>query len=121
MNIANIAKVALGIVAGIHFLISLSEIFLWKYLLKELGFSVTEAEKAGPIVANAGLYNAFVAAGLLWSLLSAVPSAAVALFFLAFVIVAGIFGTATLKGPIPVVLQTIPAAITTWLVWSARA
>jgi putative membrane protein len=62
-----------GLISAIHFGIAYAEIFLWKLLyprLKQFAFTSSEAEKAGPIVANAGLYNAFLATGLLWSALA---------------------------------------------------
>jgi putative membrane protein len=119
-----IADSAVGLVAGIHVLISGAEIFLWKTLyprLEQFDFSSSEAEKAGPIVANAGLYNGFIAAGLLWSLLSSTNPQGVRFFFLTCVMVAGVFGAATLKTPKTLGLQTLPALVAMLLVWIAGA
>src|SRR5688500_4445640 len=90
------AKVLVGLVAVIHVLIGVFEIFLWTPLAlhKRLEPKVRfehEAKQAAPIVANAGLYNWFVAAGLVWSLLVAGDAVPLQLFFLACVAVAGIF------------------------------
>ena len=125
MHVSNaVADSAVGLVAGIHVLISGAEIFLWKSLyprLEQFNFSSSEAEKAGPIVANAGLYNGFIAAGLLWSLLSSTNSQDVRFFFLACVVIAGIFGAATLKTAKTLWLQTLPALVAILLVWAASS
>ena len=77
-----------------------------------------EADKVAPIVANAGLYNAFLAAGLMWSLFTGdMPSL---FFFLSCVAVAGVYGAVTLKKT-TLILQTLPALIGLLVVWSARA
>jgi putative membrane protein len=70
-------------------------------------------------VANAGLYNGFIAAGLVWSLLSSTHPQDVRFFFLTCVMVAGIFGAATLKTPKTLGLQTLPALVALLLVWTA--
>ena len=59
------------------------------------------------IVANAGLLNGFLAAGLVWGLLFIADSLAVKTFYLSCVIVAGIYGAATLKWT-TLVLQSLP-------------
>ena len=115
------ANVAVGLVSAIHFMIAFAEIFLWNRLyprLKQFSFTPGEAAKAGPIVANAGLYNAFLAAGLLWSQ-TRMNDQSVRLFFLTCVMVAGIYGAVTLKAPKTLGLQTLPALIAASLVWIA--
>src|SRR5262245_43429882 len=104
-----IANVLVAIVAGLHVLISLIEMLLWNKAVvhERLAFTGSEARKVAPIVANAGLYNAFIAAGLLFSLLSG-DNTSLKIFFLACVMIAGIFGAVTLKWT-TLVLQTIPA------------
>jgi putative membrane protein len=115
-----IARIAVGLVGVVHIAISFSEIFLWMRIYKLLthfGFSELEARKVGPIVGNAGLYNAFVAAGLLWSVAPTHCSPSLMLFFLSCVVIAGVFGAFTLHTPNPLLLQTVPALIAALLVW----
>lgn len=117
------ANTAVGIVAAIHFVISFTEIFLWKRVypgLRQFAFTAAEAGKVGPIVANAGLYNGFLAAGLFWSALPGSTAEPLRLFFLACVVVAGIFGAVTLKAPKTLALQTLPALICIALVWMVK-
>jgi putative membrane protein len=86
-------------VALVHVSISIIEMFFWNkpFFHERLGLKDEEARKVAPIVANAGLYNGFLAAGLLWGLLCHGDSAAIKVFFLTCAIVAGIFGAVTLS------------------------
>jgi putative membrane protein len=116
-----LAVAAISIVALLHGAIAIVEMFFWTRprvytRLEQFGFTQAEAEKVAPIVANAGLYNGFLAAGLAWSALTQNPQSA--LFFLSCVAVAGLYGAVTLKGT-TLVLQTIPAALAGLAVWSA--
>ena len=113
-----IAQVSVIIVALIHALISISEIFLWKNPLvhERIGFNQVDADKAAPIVANAGLYNGFIAAGLIWGLLTSTNTATIQLFFLSCVFVAGVFGAVTLKWT-TLILQTLPSLVALVAVW----
>jgi putative membrane protein len=118
-----IAKIAVGFVGLVHIAISVGEMFFWiriYKLLTHFDFSEAEAKKVGPIVANAGLYNAFIAAGLFWSLWPTTGSPTLMLFFLLCVVIAGVFGAITLHTPNPLLLQTVPALIATLVVWFAR-
>lgn len=76
-----------------------------------LGLRLTknDAVKIAPIIANAGLYNVFIAARLIWSVAAERNSLALNYFFLGCVAIAGIFGAATLNWK-PLVLQTVPGA-----------
>jgi len=111
------------VVVLIHFGIAAVEMFAWKFpqVHERLGYTSAEAEKVAPIVANAGLYNAFIAAGLVWGLLAGVGSGSyrIQAFFLCCVIIAGVFGAITLK-PTTLVLQTIPGALALAAVWAAH-
>jgi putative membrane protein len=80
------------------------------------------ARASAPLAANQGLYNGFLAAGLVWSLVTAEPAFAFALrvFFLACVVVAGVFGAFTAKRTI-LFVQAMPAAAALALVVFARA
>lgn len=116
-----VANVAVAIVAAIHIGIGLVEMFLWPKpkvytRLERFAFTQAEAIKVAPIVANAGLYNLFVAAGLAWSVYMGQPSAVG--FFLLCVAIAGLFGAVTLKST-TLILQTIPGALALLAVWAA--
>lgn len=113
-----IAQLLVILVALLHILISIFEIFLWKKPLvhERIDFEQTDADIAAPIVANAGLYNGFIAAGLIWGLLANTNSAAIQVFFLSCVFVAGIFGAVTLKWT-TLILQSLPSLAALVAVW----
>jgi putative membrane protein len=116
------AKLFVAFVALVHIIIFVVEIFFWKepVIHQRLGFTLDEAIKVAPIVANAGLYNGFLAAGLIWGLISGENGDAIKIFFLGCVIIAGIFGAATLTRT-PLLIQTAPGAIALFLVWISRS
>ncbi len=122
------AMSAVAIVGLIHVVIAIAEIFLWlKFRLyeklkldKRLGLNESAAILAYPIVKNAGLYNGFIAAGLFWATFATPDPFELRAFFLICVIVAGIFGSVTLKGPGAVLLQTVPGVIAFTLAWLAH-
>jgi putative membrane protein len=117
-----IANLFVVIVALVHILLFVVEIFFWKepFIHGRLGFTLEEALKVAPIVANAGLYNGFLAAGLIWGLISGKNGDAIKIFFLACVIIAGIFGAVTLTWT-PLLIQTAPGAIALFLVWISKS
>lgn len=119
--VSYVARALVFFVALLHVMIAMVEIFLWKYSVihSRLGFTLDVAKQVAPIVANAGLYNGFLAAGLIWGLLSRVRSYQIELFFLTCVFVAGIFGAFTLKWT-TLVLQSAPAILAILAVWVAR-
>ena len=116
------ANLFVVIVALVHIIIFVVEMFFWKQpvIHDRLGFTLEEAIKVAPIVANAGLYNGFLAAGLIWGLVSGRTGDAIKIFFLACVIIAGIFGAATLMWT-PLLIQTAPGAIALFLVWISKS
>ncbi len=102
--------VALVALAHIGFLAL--EMFLWE---KPLGLKIFRqtAEQAATtrvLAANQGLYNGFLAAGLLWGLIPSVHANDVKIFFLCCVIIAGIYGGVTISRRIMAV-QAAPAAL----------
>jgi putative membrane protein len=119
---SQIANLFVVIVALVHILLFVVEIFFWKepVIHQRLGFTLEEAIKVAPIVANAGLYNGFLAAGLIWGLVSGKNGDAIKIFFLACVIIAGIFGAVTLTWT-PLLIQTVPGAIALFLVWISKS
>jgi putative membrane protein len=115
-----VATIAVVVVAVVHIVISVVEIFLWENPIvhQRLGFTADVARKVAPIVKNAGLYNSFIAAGLIWGAFTKSDSLQIRLFFLVCVVVAGIFGALTLKET-TLVLQTLPASVALIFVWLA--
>ncbi len=108
-----IANALVLVVALVHITISLVEMLFWNkpVIHRRLAFTDDEARKVAPIVANAGLYNAFIAAGLMWGVLFFPgDGTSIKVFFLVCVIVAGVFGAVTLKWT-TLVLQTVPGAV----------
>jgi putative membrane protein len=108
-------EIAVGLIALIHFGIAFAEMFLWKKpavfgRLERFHFDEKEAARIAPIVANAGLYNAFLGAGLAWSFIADADAHALRIFFLTCVAIAGVYGAITLK-PTTLFIQTLPAVI----------
>ena len=107
------SQVLTGFVAAIHVYILVLEMFLWTGPTGQRVFGRTAAEQESSMVlaANQGLYNGFLAAGLVWSLMAGAPLASpVRVFFLACVVVAGIYGGLTASRRI-LFVQALPAAI----------
>ncbi len=79
--------------------------------MQAFGTDQAFADRSAPLAANQGLYNGFLVAGLVWGLLAADPIGfQVTVFFLACVIVAGLYGAATVSRRI-LVVQALPAAL----------
>ena len=114
------AAVAVVIVAALHAYFLVLEMFLWRTAFGRRTFNTTQevADASAVLAANQGLYNGFLAAGLLWGLVGygVVSGRAILTFFLACVIVAGLYGGATVSRRI-VLVQSLPAAATLALVW----
>ena len=109
-----IANFLVAVVAALHVFFLVLEMFLWD---KPLGLKIfrNEIEKARAskvLAANQGLYNGFLAAGLVWGLLHPNPGFAlqIKIFFLLCVIVAGVYGAATVSRRI-LYVQAAPAAL----------
>jgi putative membrane protein len=114
------AAVAVVIVAALHAYFLVLEMFLWRTPFGRRTFNMTQevADSSAVLAANQGLYNGFLAAGLLWGLVGygVVSGRAILTFLLACVIVAGLYGGATVSRRIALV-QSLPAAIALALVW----
>jgi putative membrane protein len=120
MRMASQVLVALVAVEHLYFLVL--EMFLWTRPagLKAFGQTREQAEASRVLAANQGLYNGFLAAGLLWSLVAPPPLAGpLRIFFLGCVIAAGLYGGATASRKI-LVVQALPAALalTLALLWA---
>lgn len=107
-----IANVLVALVALIHVYILVLEMFLWDKPLgrRVFGSSAEFASASKVLAANQGLYNGFLAAGLIWGLSLGPAGHAVQLFFLGCVIVAGLYGAATVGVKI-LFVQAVPAAL----------
>lgn len=117
MTLAAQLMVALVALSHVGFLVL--EMFLWDTPTGRRIFGLTaELSKASAgLAANQGLYNGFLAAGLIWGLLAGRTD--VLIFFLGCVIVAGVFGAFTAKRSI-LFVQGVPAMIALALVLAAR-
>ena len=110
---ATIATALIVLVAAIHVYIVVLEMFLWRTPrgLQAFGTDQAFADASAPLAANQGLYNGFLVAGLIWGLVASEPIAfQVRIFFLACVVVAGVYGAATVSRRI-LVVQALPAAL----------
>ena len=110
MSIA--AMIVVLLVALLHVYFLVLEMFLWdKPLgLKVFGHTKEAAAATKVLAANQGLYNGFLAAGLLWGMSLGHTGTGVTIFFLSCVLVAGLFGAATASRKI-LFFQALPAAI----------
>ncbi|GAA4873315.1 DUF1304 domain-containing protein [Kitasatospora terrestris] len=108
-----VANVLVGLVAALHGYILVLEMFLWERRPGHdlHGFDAEMARATSVLAANQGLYNGFLAAGLLWGLLADDPTGhQVQIFFLCCVIVAGLYGAATANRRI-LLVQALPGAL----------
>lgn len=116
-----LANVLIGVVALLHLYFLILEMFLWAKPFGRKAFGLTEAfaNESKALAANQGLYNGFLVAGLVWGLLLGPEGFPQKVFFLSCVIVAGVFGGATVSKKI-VIVQAIPAVIALALVYLSR-
>jgi putative membrane protein len=115
------ADVAVGIVALLHVYFLVLEMFFWTKPLgrRIFGLKADFAAQSAKLAANQGLYNGFLAAGLVWGLIQGEAGFAVKVFFLACVVVAGAFGALTVNRRI-LVVQAVPALVALGLLVAAR-
>ena len=115
------ANVAVVLVAALHVYFLVLEMFLWKKPLGRRVFGLTRemAEATASLAANQGLYNGFLAAGLVWGLGLGTAGFSIRVFFLTCVIVAGVFGAMTANRKI-LWVQALPGAIALALTFLAR-
>ena len=115
-----IAKVLIALVAMLHLYFLWLEMFAWetrgKKVFKSLPEDIFTPTKV--MAANQGLYNGFLSAGLIWSLLISDPEwwINIACFFLSCVLVAGIYGAVTADRKIFLV-QGLPALLALVMLW----
>ena len=109
---SNIASVAVALIALLHVYILVLEMFLWDKPagLRAFGQTQEAATASKVLAANQGLYNGFLAAGLIWGLSLGANGTSVKVFFLSCVLLAGLYGAMTASRKI-LFIQAIPAAI----------
>lgn len=107
-----LANTLIFIVAAIHIYIMILEMFLWerKAGRKAFKLSANFARETRVMAANQGLYNGFLAAGLLWGLWNPESGFEFKAFFLICVVVAGLYGAATASRKI-LYVQALPATL----------
>lgn len=107
-----LANIVVALVAVTHVYILVLEMFLWDKPagLRAFGQTQAAATASKVLAANQGLYNGFLAAGLFWGLSLGAGGTSVKVFFLACVLIAGLYGAATASRKI-LFVQAIPAAI----------
>lgn len=114
---ALITNIFVGLVAFLHVYFLVLEMFLWDkpFGLKTFGNTQEKADVTKVLAMNQGLYNGFLAAGLIWGLILGAAGTNIIIFFLSCVILAGLFGAATASRKI-LFIQAAPAIVALVLV-----
>ena len=117
---STVANIVIALVALLHIYFLVLEMFLWDKPagLKAFGQTLEAAKAAKVLAANQGLYNGFLAAGLIWGLSLGAAGTSIKVFFLGCVLVAGVYGAATASRKI-LFIQALPAAAALALLWLA--
>ncbi|EKS33274.1 hypothetical protein HMPREF9696_03315 [Afipia clevelandensis ATCC 49720] len=114
ISMSLIANILVALVAALHIYFLVLEMFLWTKPkgLATFGNTIEKAQASAVLAANQGLYNGFLAAGLIWGLLHPNPvfGFQIKVFFLLCVIVAGLYGGYSVSKKI-VLVQALPAAL----------
>jgi putative membrane protein len=112
-----LANIGTGLVALLHLYFLVLEMFFWSKPLGRRVFGLTPefAQASAALAANQGLYNGFLAAGLLWGIGLGQAGHGIKIFFLGCVIVAGVFGAITASRRI-LWVQALPGAVALSLV-----
>jgi putative membrane protein len=116
-----LANVLVGLVALLHAGFLVLEMFLWKTPTgrRVFGLPPDVMAASASLAANQGLYNGFLAAGLVWGLSLGPAGFSVKVFFLVCVVIAGVYGAATAKRTI-LFVQALPGALALATVWLVR-
>jgi len=109
----------IAIIALLHGYFLILEMFFWAKPLGRKTFKLTAdyAKASKTLAANQGLYNGFLAAGLVWGLLLGNAGIAILLFFLSCIVIAGVFGGVTVNRRI-FYIQAVPAIIALGLIFT---
>lgn len=113
-----LANILITLVAVLHVYFMVLEMVLWDkpYGMRTFGNTPEQAEATKVLAANQGLYNGFLAAGLVWGLNLGTQGQHIQVFFLACVVVAGLFGAWTVSRKIFFV-QALPALLALAALW----
>ncbi|MBN9580953.1 MAG: DUF1304 domain-containing protein [Afipia sp.] len=115
-----VANSLVALVAALHLYFLALEMFLWTKPtgLKVFGNTPEKAQASAVLAANQGLYNGFLAAGLIWGLFHPDPTVGfqIKVFFLLCVVVAGLYGGYSVSRRI-IMVQALPAAVALGLLW----
>ena len=116
-----LGNILVALVALLHIGFLVLEMFFWTtpFGLRTFNLTPEFAAASAALAANQGLYNGFLAAGLIWGLVARESAYAIKVFFLVCVIVAGVFGAATAKASI-LFVQALPAAVALLVVVLSR-
>lgn len=119
MNLS--AQIAVGVVAALHLYFLVLEMFLWTtpYGRRVFHLRPEQALASAPLAKNQGLYNGFLAAGLVFGLLAGDCGFSIQVFFLTCVVIAGVFGALTANRAI-LWVQAMPGGVALLLVLLAR-
>lgn len=117
-----IAAALIAVVAGLHVYFLVLEMFLWTTAFGRRTFGTTAdfAASTRSLAANQGLYNGFLASGLVWGLIAygVGPGRSILTFFLACIVVAGLYGAVTVSRRI-LLVQALPALVAAGALWLA--
>lgn len=115
-----VSNVLVALVALLHLYFLVLEMFLWDKPagLRAFGHTPEAAAASKVLAANQGLYNGFLAAGLIWGLSLGAAGTSIKIFFLLCVLAAGLYGAATASRKI-LFVQALPALIALAFVWLA--
>ena len=107
-----VSTILIALVALLHLYFLVLEMFLWDKPqgMKAFGLTPEFAVSTKVLAANQGLYNGFLAAGLIWGLWLGAAGFQIKVFFLGCVIIAGLYGAATAGRKI-LYVQAVPAAL----------
>ena len=107
-----IVDIIIALIALLHGYFLVLEMFLWDKPAGMRAFGLTPdiAKSTKTLAANQGLYNGFLAAGLIWGLYLGLAGTNIKVFFLSCILIAGIYGAATASRKI-LYIQALPAAI----------
>lgn len=114
-----LANILIGMVALLHLGFLVLEMFFWDHPVgrKRFGMTTEYSKASATLAANQGLYNGFLAAGLVWGIVSGDFS--IKIFFLVCVVIAGIYGGFTAKRSI-LYIQALPGLLALLAVYLAQ-
>lgn len=114
-----LANILVAVVAILHLGFLALEMFFWDHPFgrKRFGMTPEYSKASASLAANQGLYNGFLAAGLVWGLISG--DASIKIFFLICVIIAGVYGGLTARRTI-LYVQALPGLLALMLVYLSK-